>query len=783
MEDIDFKELFQRYIRQWKWFVLSVLICGALAYLKIRYSIPKYGVAAKVKIVDDTSEGLNLFEGSDLLSFGKNNVFDEIEIIRSRSNFIEVVKNLRLNINMVEVGNIKSSEIYFNKPVNVNFIAPDSVINRSEYAFFLQFDSETSFILSEDEDDAGKRYAFGKNIESPIGEIVLTPNNQVLKKYMDKKLLVTITPVDLVANFLRDEVLVSNDEDQSNIVNLSLNTPIPQKGIDILNELIKIYNQSGIDDKKEIANRTSQFIDDRIAEISFNLTAVDDDAEDLRTSRGITDIAQETNINLQTGASTRQQLTNVQNELNVASGMLDYIDGQPGYEVLPSNIGLSDASIASTTSQYNTLVSERKRLLRSSNEKNPVIVELDQQLDALKRTMRASLSSTVNNLEITANSLSGQQAIINSRIYSAPQKERALRNITRKQQTTESLYLYLLERREEAQITAISTSPKCKIVDNAYKSSRSPVAPRKKVLYMAAIIMGLLIPFSVIYLQDLMDNKVHSMQSIEKLVNNVPIIGELPKIGKKSLKKIKANDRSVLAEAMRLIRTNLDYLIKTKSNTNINNNVVFITSSTPGEGKTFVSSNLAMTLASTGKKVLLVGADIRNPRIHEFFEGTKVDTLNGNTRIKGIGLTEFLVDNDVDLKDIIQPLLVESNEIDVIYSGKIPPNPAELLLSDKLEFLFSELSKKYDYVVVDTAPMMVVTDTLLISKYSGHIVYVSRAGVTENKALEYPIKLQAEQKISGLCFIVNDVSESNLGYGGHYGYGYGKPVKKWWKFV
>jgi len=781
MEDIDFKELFQRYAKHWKWFVLSVLICGALAFLKIRYSVPQYGVAAKIKIVDEKSEGLNLFEGADLLSFGKNNVFDEIEIIRSRSNFIEVVKNLRLNINMVEVGNIKSSEIYFNKPVNVNFIAQDSVINRSEYAFFLQFDSETSFILSEEENDPGKRYAFGKNIESPIGEIVLTPNSQVLRRYMDKKILVTITPVDLVANFLRDEVLVGNDEEQSNIVNLTLNTPIPQKGKDILNGLINIYNQSGINDKKEIANRTSQFIDDRIAEISLNLTEVDDDAEDLRVSRGITDIAQETNINLQTGANTRQQLTNVQNELSVATGMLDYVDSQSGYEVVPSNIGLSDPSIASTTSQYNTLVSERNRLLRSSNEKNPVIVELDQQLDALKRTMRASLNSTVNNLQITANSLSGQQANINSRIYSAPQKERALRNITRKQQTTESLYLYLLERREEAQITAISASPKCKIVDRAYKSSRSPVAPRKKVLYMAAIIVGLFIPFSIIYIRDLMDTKVHSMHSIEKFTNDVPVIGELPKIGKKNLKKIKANDRSVLAEAMRLIRTNLDYLIKAKGKSSVNNNVIFVTSSSPGEGKTFVSSNLAMTFASTGKRVLLLGADIRNPRIHEFFEGTDVDRPKGNVKNDVIGLTDFLVNDDLDIQDIIQPSLVQDNKIDVIYSGKIPPNPAELLLSDKLSLLFSELSNNYDYVVVDTAPMMVVADTLLISKYSGHIIYVTRAGVTENTVLEYPIKLQAEQKISGLYFIVNDVSESNLGYGGHYGYGYGKPIKKWWK--
>ena len=258
-------------------------------------------------------------------------------------------------------------------------------------------------------------------------------------------------------------------------------------------------------------------------------------------------------------------------------------------------------------------------------------------------------------------------------------------------------------------------------------------------------------------------------------------MGEIPKLAIKGNMLVVKDDRSVLAESLRILRANLDFLIRTNKKGG-KNNIVFVTSSVPGEGKTFVSSNLAMILASTGKKVLMLGADIRNPKLYSFFVGDSVDKLRKPSRNKDAGLTEYLYDEQIELHDIVNPMLVHSNTVDVIYSGRIPPNPAELLMSDRFKSLVRDVSELYDYVIVDTAPLMVVSDTLLINDYADHVLYVVRAGVTDKKAVQYPIKLMKEGKLKGLAFVVNDVKEANLGYGGKYGYGYGKTQKKWWKF-
>lgn len=781
-DSFDLKEVILSYLKHWKWFVVSAILLLILASIYIRYTPSQYAALAKIQILEDenSSSSLSAFSDLDVLGGAKNKVIDEIELVGSRSNFIEVVKELKLNTKISVVGNVISTELYENPPINLNFIAEDSTLNNADYDFYVSLSSSTTFGFSEEEDKPVKVYSFGKNIATPIGDIVITPNVEGFEKYKSKKLKITIRPVQSVALAYKKNTIIVNSDDKSNIVDLSLEDPIRIKAIHIIDELIRVYNKNAIEDKQVIADRTSQFINDRIVAISGNLSGIDQGAQDFKTEKGVTDIAVETNINLNASVDAQQRLSAAQNELNMAAQMSSYVEGQKGYEVLPANIG--GAAIASATAQYNQLVSERKRLLESSNEKNPIIVNLDQQLDNLKKSLSSSLKGTVNNLSLTVNSLSGQRARFNSKIYSSPGNERALRDITRKQQTTEQLYLYLLTKREESQIAVASQAPKSKTIDDAYSISRLPVSPKKNVVYLASLILGLLIPFSIIYANDLLDNKVHNMNSLEKLTTDTPVLGEIPRLSRKDEKLVIKEDRSVLAESLRIIRTNLDYLIKTKVSKGGKNNMVFVTSSVPGEGKTFLSTNLSMILASTNKKVLLIGADIRNPKIYTFFTGNNVDKLTKPSRNKDAGLTEYLYDNTLDTKDIINPMLVHHNTIDVIYSGRIPPNPAELLMSDRIKELFDEVSEKYDYVIVDTAPLMVVTDTLLISQYANHLIYVTRAGVTENKAVGYPLKLQQEGKIKGLCFVVNDVKNSELGYGGKYGYGYGRSQKKWWKF-
>ncbi|WP_250149186.1 tyrosine-protein kinase [Flagellimonas sp. 389] len=780
---IDLKELLRNYLSHWKWFIISLVITLGIAFTIIRYSTPEYSAQAKVQILDSQSSApeLSVFQDLDVFAGNSNPVEDEIQTIKSRSNFIEIVKDLRLNVKTVLLGNILDSEIYKETPFNLNFIEADSIIHNSSSEFYITVDSQNSLSFAKSEDGPFQTFSFGKKVDTDLGGLVITPNLQKINNYKGRKFRIIVSPVWAVAQVYLKRINIYPADKASSIINISLKDNIQQKAKDVINELIYLYNQNAVEDKRTIANRTSDFINNRIADISSNLSNVDQSAEDFKTDRGLTDIASESNINLTVGATNQQELQNTNTQLNIASSMKDIVDNQEGHEVLPSNIGLSDPTIGNISAKYNELVLERKRLLKSSNEKNPIIVNLDEQLDGLKRNMQSSLNSMTNNLGLQLNNLNVRKSQINSRIYSAPGNERALRDITRKQQTTEQLYLYLLQKREESQIAFASATPKSRIIDSAYSESTGPVSPEKDKIYIVAFLIGLFVPFAIIYAGELLDNKVHNKLDVEKLVGDVPVLAELPKLSKKENKLVYNKDRSVLAESLRILRTNLDYIITSNRRTD-KKNLIFITSSVSGEGKTFLSSNLSMVLASTNKKVLLIGADVRNPKLYKFFSGIESDAINKPRRIKDTGLTEYLVNQDLKPKDIITPMLVHDNTIDIIYSGKIPPNPAELLLNNRIGDLFNEVSRMYDYVIVDTAPLMVVADTLLISEHASQIIYVTKAGVTESKVLEFPLKLKSEGKLNNLSFVVNNVNASNLGYGGKYGYGYSRPLKKWWKF-
>ncbi|UII79898.1 polysaccharide biosynthesis tyrosine autokinase [Flagellimonas sp. CMM7] len=781
---LDLKNLIGNYLRYWKWFALCLIIALALAYVHLRYSIPEYSASAKIQMIEDKNSNseLSIFKDLNVFSGSKTKIEDEIEILNSRANFIQVIKDLGINIRYTVQGNIKDNEIYGETyPFNINFLATDSIIHKSKYRFFVELNTESSFGFSEEENQPTKPQSFGSAVNTQVGDIILIPNSEKIKRFMGKKIRIEINPINDVAQGYRKKMKIAPASEFSNIINITLTDPIQQKAIDIINRLILINNNNSITDKKEVADRTSKFINDRISKIYTNLSDVDDSAESFKTSKGIADLGSQSSVNFNLSAAGEQELEEASIQLDIASSMQNLISSQEEYDLIPANIGLSNQGVSDAAVRYNELVAQRNRLLASSNEKNPVIVKLDQQLESLKRGMQTSLNNVTNNLNLKVNSLGKQLSQINSRIYAVPSNERALRDITRKQQTTESLYLYLLQKREESQIAFASAESKSKVVDSAHSTNRFPVSPKPKIVYLGAFLLGLLIPFSLIYLSSLLDNKIHNKLDLEKIVQEIPVIAELPKLGRKESKMVLNVDRSVLAESMRILRTNLDYILKSKSKEI--GQTIFVTSSVPGEGKTFVSSNLALIFANTNKKVLLIGADIRNPKLYTFFPDIANEEENERPqRNAGNGLTEYLYDHSLKVQDIINRISIDSNNIDVIYSGKIPPNPSELLMSERLKVLFEDVVGLYDYVIVDTAPLMVVTDTLLINQYANQILYITKAGVTDKKVLQYPLNLKKEGRLKGLSFIVNNVKEANLGYGGKYGYGYGKTVKKWWKF-
>ena len=783
--ELDLKSHLDSYLKNWKWFALSVIIAVLLAFFYLRYTTPQYSASAKIQILEDkgASSELSVLQDLDIFSGGKTKIEDEVELLKSRSNFIQVVKKLKLNVRYFVLGNIRDNELYGgNFPFTINFLSADSVVNKAKHVFYIDLSSETSFQYGEAEDEPFKKFDFGSKINTKNGDLILVPNTEYLKNFKGKRVKVTISPIPRVASFYRDQTLVGTADKLSNIINISLTDPIQRRAIDVINELILTNNANAVADKKAIADRTTKFINERITEIYSNLSSVDETAETFKESRGIADLGSQSSVNFNRSASSEQELQSASIQLNIANSMKDLLSDEEGYDIIPTNVGLNDPGIANTAQRYNELVAQRNRLLESSNEKNPVIVKLDQQLESLKRGMQSSLNNVTNNLDLQVNSLSKQLSQINSRIYAAPSNERALRDISRKQQTTESLYLYLLQKREESQITFASASPKSNIVDSAYGSDM-PISPKPKMIFLAAIIMALFIPFSVIYAKNLLNNKVQNKVELEKMIadqTSMHVLAELPAIGRKENKLVSGTDRSVMGESLRILRTNLDYLLKRKPNSG-QGSVILITSSVSGEGKTFLASNLTMVLASTRKKVLLIGADIRNPKLHDFYQNLD----DGGRQLKRkeiVGLTEYLYNEGLGFKDVITPTVIGENAIDIVFSGKIPPNPAELLMSNRLSDFFKYARDNYDYIIVDSAPMLAVTDTLLVSDYADQILYVTKAGVTERKVLEYPIKLLEEGKIKNISFIVNGVKESNLGYGGKYGYGYGRSIKKWWSF-
>ena len=706
---VDFNTLLKPYLKNKLWFFISVLLCVGLGLLYIRYTESKYAAQAKIRIIDEESSGpsLNPFKDLEVLTgSGEAKIMDEMEVFLSRSNLINVVEKLDLNIKIRALGNILDTELYDKPPFNINFLTPDTLQNPLEdVSFYVQPVSKTSFKYGVERGEYSKSYSFGDKINSVVGEIIITPTLDNFPKNFEKEYKVTVIPVSVMAEYYQNEIKLLNSGDVSNIITISLEDAIKSRAKDVINSLIERYNQNAVDDKKAIADRTSNFINDRIADIYGNLSAVDQNAEDFKSGRGIADIAAQTNVNLNIGASNQQELQNASVQLDIASSMKDIVENEDGYELLPANVGLADATIANTTARYNELALERKRLLESSNEKNPIIVNLDQQLDGLKRSMLSSLNGMENNLTLQVNSLSSQLSRINSKIYSAPKNERALRDISRQQQTTESLYLYLLQKREESQITFASASPKSKIIDNAYLVSEIPVSPKKKIILLAAIVFGLLLPLSIIYVNEVLDNKIHNKANLENLTGDVPVLAELPKISSKEETLIKTDERTVLAESLRILRTNLDYILKSKSSKRSDlGNSIFVTSSVPGEGKTLVSFNLAMIYANAGKKVLLIGADIRNPKIYEFYNKKNVDKLAKSQMNKeNKGLTDFLSNSDLAPKEIISSILANNQTIDIVFAGKIPPNPTELLMNERVDELFEYVRGKYDYIIVDTA--------------------------------------------------------------------------------
>lgn len=767
-DEVEINEILKPYLRRFYWFILSVILFGVLAYFYVKTKAPVYEVNATVLIKDAKNSGggqdfAALRDLSGLGKMGSNGVENEIEIFKSKKLVEQVVRNLGLETIIYKKGKLQDTELYQKTtPFLVNVITekPDTKYFEQPIEVTINGNQLT---LSSSELPVIKT-TYGKTISLPFANIMITKNTgYVPPKVKDKdeeisnEYLIDIASLQSRTNHIQSKLKVALVNKDVTVIKLSINYPQKEKGKDILNKLIDIYNADAIADKNSESKKTAEFIEDRIQIIGNELGDVENRKQQFKASNQITDLATEAKLGLQASAEARAKQIELESQIEITNALLGFVSSQGASQILPTNVGLDNPSAMSNISMYNQLVLEKNRLLENATPQNPLVVDLTKQINDMRASVVSSLAKNKSALQIAKNNYITEQNSVTGKISKLPAQERIFREIERQQQIKESLYLLLLQKREETAVSLAITAPKARVVDEAYVSPGT-VSPKVSIILVLGGLVGLLVPFLIIYLKEMLNDKVQTKHDIEKLSGGRTVLGEIPSLERGQEEVVLRNDLTPLAEAFRILVTNLNFMLPKKDL----GQVIFVTSTIKGEGKTFVSVNLALTLATPGKKVIIIGSDIRNPQLQRFSDVSR-DLP---------GLTEYLYDDELTKEGIIQPSPFNPN-CDFIYSGSIPPNPTDLLSNGKYQTLVDELSHDYDYVILDTAPLMLVTDTFLISDMADATVYVMRSGVTEKSLVDFANKQIAANKIKNTAFVLNDVSSEHYGYGNKYGYGYG----------
>jgi tyrosine-protein kinase Etk/Wzc len=773
---IDLKTILNKYLIHWKWFLLAVVISllGAFSYL--RYTVPQYTATTTIVVKDEQKGGilseLAAFSDLGIGNGAKSNLENEIEILKSRSLAEITVKKLNLNVSLISPGTISDVEIYSAPPIAVNFVDKSNDFYNNSIILTFTALSPNKFRLENKFPDTGSKiiltttneFNFGEKIPTKYGALIINKLGKDSYGYESaaKPLDIVVSPLENVVSNYKNQLKVESVNKMSSVLALSVTGPLMKKSEDYLDNLVQVYNKVAAADKNFISENTSIFIDERLKLIMFELDGVEQDVESFKKTNKLTDIESEASLFVDGSSEYDKKGVEIEIQLNVVSSMLDFIKKSSSADLLPNNVVTGDGNAAGLISSYNQLVLDRNRILKSATLENPAIVRLDQQISSLKTTVQSSLMRMQSSLRIQKRNLIANESVLDAKIGKIPGQERQFRVIARQQKVKEELYLYLLQKREESAISLSVTESNARVVDAAIANA-TPVAPKKNMIYLSSLLLGLLIPFGIIYIEDLLDTKIKSRSDLEGKTT-IPFIGDLPTSDTPS-EIMKPESRTSSAEALRIIRTNLEFMLSKVPEDMVK--TIFLTSTFPKEGKTFVSANLAAAFALSGKKVLLIGMDVRNPTLDEY--------LNIPER----GVTTYLSSKDLKVEDFI--IKIEGYEnFHVLPAGVIPPNPAELLMSKKVDTLFETLKAQYDYIVVDTAPVSLVTDTLLIAKHADTFIYVARANFLEKRMLNIANSLYKEQKLPNMCLLLNDTN-STKGYG--YGYGYGQNVKKipWYK--
>ena len=766
-DSTNLNDILSAYLKRWPWFILSVIFTVGVAYTFLRYSTNRYQARSKVMIKDTSSGGISetwALGDLDVLGNTFNTVENEIEVLMSIRLMEMVVRELKLETTYSIEGRIKSADLYDNSPF---LLDPLNLTQDQKDTLSLYFDIRhkdlANFELRANDEEAWKTYAYGTKFIYNNQELVMSFDSSINERVQLKSedvIKVRVTPVQFVARGLSSKLSAVKTDKRSSVIDLAIIDNNYEKAEDILNKLIEVYNEDAIKDKNTAAQNTARFIDERLIEVQSDLDSIEREIQQFKNDKGLVDLPTESLMGLEASAQIGRELALLNTNIKVAQRIKNQLESS-NYDYLPANLSINDSeTISQQASDYNKILAQFNNLRESATDLNPNLIALKQQLDDLKGVLSLSIQGNIESLQLQKASLLNERGNAFQKVVTVPENERLNRDIERARKVVEAIFLLLSEKRESTAISLAIATPKAKVVDYAIAST-VPVYPRRNIIYLAALIIGILIPIGLIYLRQLLYNKIENRKDVEDVLSDATILGEIPRIDKDENDYITLNDRSILAESFRIVRTNLQYIIASLKKQG-QSPVVLVTSTVKGEGKTFVSYNTALTLAYTGKKVLLIGADIRNPQIHRYV---------GKTNLASSGLTEFLINDQLTLSELLTTHS-ENNNLDLVHSGKIPPNPAELLLSDRVKTLIEEARMNYDYIIVDSAPTILVTDTFLINKFADVTMYVTRANYTDKVLLNYLQETIDDKKLDNVSLIVNDVKVSNFGYGRKYSYEY-----------
>jgi len=760
-------DLLHVVISNWKWFVISIVICCGIAIFYLKSTPPIYTRAASVLIKDDSKGGAisesAAFEELSMFNV-KRNVDNEILVFKSQRLMRETIKKLNIDISYTVKQGLRTIELYTQSPVFLSFPETDEI---ESFSFSAKPLSQNEIELSDfrvisefgDEQKINKtvKALLNDTIESPVGRLVVVPTLYYGESYFHTPIVVKKSNQEKVITDYQNALQVSLASKTATIINLTLEDVSILRAEDILNTLISVYNADVINDKNQVAVNTSNFINDRLIIIEQELGTVDSDIEMYKREHQLTDIRSESGMYLQATTQFNQEEMGLENQLSLAKYIKEYlIDPGKNSDLIPANTGISDVNIEGQIGEYNELLLKRDKLISNSSDKNPVVMDLNNSLNAMKQAIIRAVDNLIVGLNIKVQNVRQREAQTARRIAAVPTQQKDVLSIERQQKIKEELYLYLLNKREENALSQAITGSNARIVDAASGDS-IPVAPKSSMVLLGAFLLGCLLPGGYLWFRNILDTKVHIRKDIED-ATTIPLLGEIPQRNKKDTNEIvvKENSRDAISEAFRIVRTNMDFMrVKSKEM-----KVVMFTSSNPSAGKTFVSTNLAMSIALMGKKVVLVDLDIRK------------GTLSERTGIKGNGVTNYLSGKVEKIEDIIQSDYVHSN-LDLIQAGPVPPNPAELLLSERLDEMISQLKERYDYIILDTVPAGMVADASIINRLADLTIYLVRAEKMDRRQLPDLERLYRQKKFNNLCIILNGIDYGQTGYKYGYGYSYG----------